>query len=305
MENQALPRHSDGINLCEQELLANMQLANLLEPPKTKVKSARAGLFNTKIKGRGMEFAELRQYQAGDDVRSIDWKVTARTGRAHTKLFSEERERPVLLFCDLGLSSRFGSALMLQSVQIAHIASTLAAQAIKAGDRVGAVISSEHSHKEYKPRSRRSGLLGVVRGLLDVHNHGSNKLDSQYFDHALARLQQLAKPGSLIWLLSDGSKFNASHQQVLRNISQHCQVFIISVTDPIRDGTVALPTNIALPVFDGQQQRILDYKEYQIWLAKQQQSLAEADNLARFLNTRHIKLSAGTALAKQLGGPLV
>ena len=108
---------SDGIHLGVKELLQYRQFANLLDLTPRRTPQARlAGSYLTKHKGRGMEFDEARHYQPGDDIRAIAWRVTARTGKTHTKVYREERERPVFILCDMSSSMQFGTQLLLKSV---------------------------------------------------------------------------------------------------------------------------------------------------------------------------------------------
>ena len=113
---------TNGVNLSTAELLRYQQLAKLFSlAPKRSPQARLAGSYLTKHKGRGMEFDEARHYQPGDDIRAIDWRVTARTGKTHTKIYREERERPVFLFCDFSPSMMFGTRLLTKSMQVAHI----------------------------------------------------------------------------------------------------------------------------------------------------------------------------------------
>ncbi len=107
-----------------------------------------------------MNFSEVRPYQAGDDIRAIDWRVTARTGKTHTKLFTEEREQPVMLLIDLGTSMKFGSQLLLKSVQAAHFASLLSWLAVSEQDRIGAIIYTGTKLIECKPTAASKDRCG-------------------------------------------------------------------------------------------------------------------------------------------------
>ncbi len=135
--------HSNGVELTLKELLYYKSKARLLDlKPKRAIRSDQAGQYLAPHKGRGMEFAEVRQYQYGDDIRAIDWRVTARTGEAHTKLYQEEKERPVFIFCDLSSPLLFGSRLLLKSVQAAHLSALVAWSACARGDRLVASCSA-------------------------------------------------------------------------------------------------------------------------------------------------------------------
>tara|TARA_R110002033_G_scaffold66854_3_gene117825 strand:+ start:1039 stop:1974 length:936 start_codon:yes stop_codon:yes gene_type:complete len=307
MMNQtySLPLYSDGMSLNEQELIACQSLSRALPDHKSRAKAALSGHRSSQIKGRGMEFAEVRHYQNGDDVRTIDWRVTARTGVAHTKLFVEERERPILLLIDLSHSSYFGSQLLLQSVQIAHLATTLGWNAINNGDRLGALIASETNHLELKPRSRRQGILQLTSGLIDVHQQQLKQInqlspDPGHMFKACQRLQRIAKPGSLIWIISDGQHINQQCLAPLTELSRHCDIGAFVVTDPLRQGTLALPKQFALPVRDGQQQLTLTRQSYEAWLANQQAQQQQFFALMNLIKVQPKLIDAAKPLSAQL-----
>ncbi|HEY6130551.1 MAG TPA: DUF58 domain-containing protein, partial [Halioglobus sp.] len=111
-----------------------------------------AGPIKSNFRGRGIDFEEVRSYQPGDDIRTIDWRVTARTGSAHTKLFREERERPVMVVIDQRGSMFFGSTHCFKSVLAAQLASLLAWSALHGGDRVGGLVFNDEGHQEIRPR---------------------------------------------------------------------------------------------------------------------------------------------------------
>lgn len=300
-----LPPFSDGVTLNEQELIACQTLSHVVVDRKSRAKAALSGHRASLIKGRGMEFAEVRHYQNGDDVRAIDWRVTARTGVAHTKLFIEERERPILLLVDLSHSLYFGSTLLLQSVQAAHIATTLAWSAIKHGDKLGALIASETTHLELKPRSRRQGILQLTSGLLDVHQKQLNQFDDlpkdpSHMVKACQRLQRLAKPGSLIWIITDGQHFSPQCLAPLTELKRHCDIGAFVITDPLRQGELSLPKEFAFPVRDGKAQLTLTRSSYQAWLNQQKQAQAGFINLMDQLKVQTRMINAGKALSEQL-----
>src|SRR6056300_461999 len=124
-----------------------------------KALSALTGPNKSNFRGRGIDFEEVRSYQPGDDIRTIDWRVTARTGSAHTKLFREERERPVLVVVDQRSSMFFGSSHCFKSVLAAQLASLIAWSALDAGDRVGGLVFNGEEHREIRPRRSRKNVL--------------------------------------------------------------------------------------------------------------------------------------------------
>ena len=126
---------------------------------KKRASSLMAGTQRSPFKGRGINFEEVRRYQPGDEIRHMDWRVTARTGEPHLKLFQEERERPVIFVVDFTASMFFGTRVAFKSVIAARVATLLAWAALARGDRVGSLIFSEHGHQDLRPRGGRSGVL--------------------------------------------------------------------------------------------------------------------------------------------------
>ncbi|QTH72054.1 DUF58 domain-containing protein [Pseudoalteromonas xiamenensis] len=228
--------HCTGAHVGLKELLYYKRKAALLSlVPKQKIKSASAGQYLAPQKGRGMEFAEVRQYQYGDDIRAIDWRVTARTGEAHTKLFQEEKERPVFVLTDLSSSMVFGSQLLLKSVQACHLSALLAWSTCARGDRLGGIVFSEFGHHELKPTARDKGVLALCHQLVDVHNIALDNRDtpmpSKFADN-LKRLAHLAKPGSMVYLISDFSQLDDSSFKQLERLSRHCELIGCHISDP-------------------------------------------------------------------------
>ncbi len=302
---KAMPLFSDGVHLDTPELLACQELARALPDVRSQARAGMAGHRASKIKGRGMEFAEVRQYQKGDDVRTIDWRVTARTGKTHTKLFVEERERPVILLLDLSHSLYFGSTLMLQAVQLCHLAATLGWRAANHGDRVGALIASEHEHLELKPKSRKAGMLALISALTKVHDHQLSQFsqaprEPDHLLRACQRLGRIAKPGSLIWILSDGAGFSDACLGPLLDLKRHCELGAFLITDPLREGRIALPANFSLPVRESGVERVLDRRGYDAWLHGQQANSAHFRAMMSRLGVNLKTVDAGEPLANQL-----
>src|ERR1700749_174237 len=132
------------------------------------VRALHSGAHRSTQRGRGLEFPEVRPYVSGDDPRTIDWRVTARRGRPHTKLFREERERPVWLLADLNAAMFFGSRRQMKSAVVLRAAALLAWTAAANGDRVGAVVVGTSSCKFVPPRAREGGVLPVLATLLEM-----------------------------------------------------------------------------------------------------------------------------------------
>lgn len=220
------------------ELLWYQRYTKVLDlTPRMAIHSKLAGTYLARSKGRGMEFDEVRHYQNGDDVRTIDWRVTARTGKVHTKLFREEKERPVFILTDLGQSMRFGSTLLFKSVQAAHLAALIAWHVKQRGDKLGGLVFSQAQHIELKPQSRSHGVLRYFHALTEIHQNNSGERGLT-LDQALSQLRRLVRPGSLVYILSDFSQFGAEGLRHIRAIRQHNEVTCCPITDPLE---LALP----------------------------------------------------------------
>lgn len=255
--------HSHGVDLGLKELMYYKAKARLLElAPKVKIRNSLTGQYLAPHKGRGMEFAEVRHYQQGDDIRSIDWRVTARTGETHTKLFQEEKERPVFVFTDFSNSMLFGSKLLLKSVQAAHISALVAWSACQRGDRIGGIVFNQHGHLELKPSAREKAVLKLCHNLCNNHQQALAQIDEpadNKLSDNLKRLNHLAKPGSLVYLVSDFSALDDASFKQLEILSRHCELIGCHISDPFEHQlpafkqTVTVSANgsdFALPLMD-------------------------------------------------------
>ena len=198
--------------------------------------SVLAGPNKSNFRGRGIDFEEVRNYQPGDDIRTIDWRVTARTGSAHTKLFREERERPVLVVVDQRNSMFFGSSHCFKSVLAAQLASLLAWSALDAGDRVGGLVFNGTQHREIRPRRSRKTVLALLSQVAEYNR--ALPLDTASepgsFADMLANLRRIARPGSSLFLVSDFRGAAAEHaREHLFQLAQHTELTAIACTDPM------------------------------------------------------------------------
>ncbi len=201
------------------------------------VQSLLAGGERSPFKGRGIDFEEVRRYQPGDDVRYMDWRVTARSGEPHLKVFREERERPVFCVVDYTPSMLFGTKVMFKSVAAAKAASLLAWASQHQGDRIGAVVFSNQGHGERRPRGGKSGVLQALDLFATHHQQAlqreplSSDVSRSAFVSALARVTRTARPGSLIFLLSDFRSLDAQAVPYLTRLSVHHDVVNVFVFD--------------------------------------------------------------------------
>lgn len=182
------------------------------------------------LRGRGMEYAESRDYVAGDDARHIDWRLTARTGRAHTKLFQAERERLTLIVADTAPSLYFGTRVRFKSVQAARAGAVAAWAAARDGDRIAALRGSMRE-APVAPASGARGALRVLDAL--VRWYAQPPAEDAGLGTALDHAQRLLRPGSRLVLLADARSVATIAERRWPAIAQHHEVIVLLLTDPL------------------------------------------------------------------------
>ncbi|HHX8664990.1 TPA: DUF58 domain-containing protein [Vibrio alginolyticus] len=237
----SLPPHANGVTLTLEELLQYRTQSVRWLPPAQSLWSQMSGNHTSRQKGRGMDFMEVRQYQPGDDIRSIDWRVTARTGKAHTKLFAEDKEQAVILYLDLSSSLHFGSKYVLKSVQLAHFASVLIWLTLAKKDCIGAVIDDGHQCLEFRPSSLQRQGLRILNAIVDIHNAqvtrtASNDTRTLPYAQVLETLHTLTPKGSELIMLSDFAHVTPTELAQLRRLKQHNSVRAVQFYDPLERG---------------------------------------------------------------------
>ncbi|MBN7818993.1 DUF58 domain-containing protein [Bowmanella sp. Y57] len=297
--------HSDGINLSIRELLYYQSKTSLLDlTPRKTIQAKLAGTYLAKTKGRGMEFDEARHYQPGDDIRAIDWRVTARTGKTHTKLYREEKERPIFILTDLSASMHFGTRFLFKSVQAAHLTALIAWSARKRGDRIGGLLYNQDQHLEYKPLTRQKAVMSLMSGLMQLHQPHQNKPQQLSFSDACARLRRLARPGSLIFLISDFSQLNDTAKQHLHRLGRHCELVAYPISDPFEHALPSVKVPQLVSVTDGSEQRTLLLGEKQAAEQYFQTHQQQTDAMIRLLKQcrcQVLPVSCALPLELQLG----
>ncbi len=291
-----------GIKVSLQELIGLRQEARRLDiTPRGKVLATRSGGHLSRFRGRGMEFDESRVYQPGDDVRNMDWRVTARAGRPHVKLYREERERPVWLTVDLGPSMRFGTRVAFKSVLAARAAALLAWSAVDQGDRVGGLVFDESRHFERRPVARTRGLLPLLKALSDTSIPGGTG-GHAHFSSAAGHLVHLVRPGSLVFLISDFAGIERAGTSWLTQLSAGSEVVLIQVYDPLE---AAAPPPGLYPVTDGVRRGVLDTSgrnRRETWYRRFSEHCSALEDLARRYQAHLIELRTdlppGEALAR-------
>ncbi|MET1080983.1 MAG: DUF58 domain-containing protein [Pseudomonas sp.] len=193
------------------------------------------GLHHSKLRGRGVDFDQVRVYQAGDDVRTIDWRVTARTQEPHTKLFHEERERPIYILVEQSRRLFFGSGLIFKSVLAAQAASLIGWAALAHNDRIGGLVFGDLEHHEIKPRRSKQSLLQLLSRLVKANQalHSELSADRDTLGLALRRAREVLRPGSLVIVLCDERALSDSSEQQLTLLARHTDLLLLPVSDPL------------------------------------------------------------------------
>ena len=246
---------SAGAEILPANLVQLRTLARQLPLHKQKkVLNDLAGSHASAIRGRGLDYAEVREYQAGDDIRAMDWRVTARTGDAHIKVFREEKERPVLLVCDLRAAMRFGSRRALKQVLAADLAALFAWAALEHGDRIGALLFNDELETDLRPKTGRKQVLQLLNELTTMASSASAD-PQQRMQQICRHLRRIARPGSAIYFISDWTGFDADCEQQLHAVTRHCDLVAVHISDPLE---AELPPPGLYSLSDGQQRLSLD-----------------------------------------------
>lgn len=231
--NAIVSNHVDGdgrVRVSLSELIAlRSRVARLRLPPRDS-RATHVGAQSSRLYGRGMDYAESRAYQPGDDVRRLDWRLTARSGRLHTKLFQEEREGQLLILMDQHASMRFGTRVRFKSVQAARAAALAAWYAVRAGERVGLMMFGGNAHLQ-RPRSGTRGALDVCGAIA--------KCDASPMDHheslsqAFQRVIRLQQNANRVLLISDGQSTDDAARDRMLELMRHTALRVLVVADAL------------------------------------------------------------------------
>ena len=220
--------------------------------PKQPVHSILSGRHTSRLRGRGLNFEELRHYRAGDDIRTMDWKVTNRTRKPHVRVYTEERERPVLLVIDQRISMFFGSQSKMKSVIAAELAALSAWRVLSVGDRVGSLVFNDTEIIETRPHRSRKTVMQILHNVLTL-NH---KLSAEYahpqndsqLNLVLKETERLSGHDYLVVIISDLSGWNKETVKRIKRLGRHNDVMVSLVFDPLEQ---TLPDSSQLVLSDG------------------------------------------------------
>jgi len=290
-----------GINVSLSELIDLRREAQRLSLfSHRKIFTKQAGGYLSAFRGRGMDFDEVRAYQVGDDIRAMDWRVLARTGEPHTKVYHEERERPVFFINDFSPSMFFGTKVAFKSVIAAQTAALMAWSAVQHGDRVGGIIFNDERFEQLRPRSRKLGLLPFLQTLVKFSQLSSGQFDKNYLSKALQSMRFVAKPGSLIILISDFSNLDEKVNLHWQALAHNHDLLAISIYDQLEQ---APPKPGRYGISNGEQICLMDTSDqkfchnYQLYFAER---LEKLEKLCRLTQTKLIKLATNADIEQEL-----
>lgn len=237
-------------------------------------RSPLVGSHHSKLRGRGVDFDQVRVYLPGDDIRSIDWRVTARSQQAHTKIFHEEKERPVFILVEQTKQLFLGTGQCLKSVVSARLASLLGWAALDNNDRIGGLIFNELEQRLVRPRLNKKSLLQFIGYLSKMNLRLNAQLTTQpqpnTLLNALKQTKEALRPGSLLFIIVDERNNTADYQQILQHLAIHLDIVLLPVYDPLDH---ELPKAGILRFAEGNKELILDTNNHKLRVAYAKQAL--------------------------------
>jgi uncharacterized protein (DUF58 family) len=227
--------------------------------PHQKARSVLNGRHASRLRGRGLNFEELRDYQPGDDVRSIDWKVTARTGSPHVRVYTEERDRPALLVVDQRMSMFFGTRHAMKSVTAAEAAALAAFRILDQGDRIGGIVFGDDIIAEIRPERSRRALNALLASIAEANTRLSATAPvvetPMPLDRVLSAVARIARRDHLVIIVSDFDGIGPDTRLLVGGLARHNDVILVPVTDP---SAQELGPDLRLVVSDGALQAEID-----------------------------------------------
>lgn len=206
--------------------------------PKQPIRSLLSGRHASRIRGRGLNFEELRDYLPGDDPRTIDWKVTARTGTPFVRVYTEERDRPALLVVDQRINMFFGSRVAFKSVVAAQLGALGAWRVFDQGDRVGAVVFDDADIAEVRPHRSRARVMQILQAVVDKNHALRADLDVEpnagMLNNVLERVSRIAGHDYLVTVISDFHGADDDTRRLLTRMAEHNDVLAALLYDPTK-----------------------------------------------------------------------
>jgi uncharacterized protein (DUF58 family) len=251
--------------------------------PQQPVSSVLSGRYASRLRGRGLNFEEIRRYLPGDDTRTIDWKITARTRSPHVRVYTEEKDRGVLLLVDQRQNMFFGSRDRLKSVTAAELAALAAWRALSVGDRIGAIVFNDTEVKEFKPHRSRESVMQILGEVVRQNQalSAGSRVDQNpdQLNRVLEKARVHAPHDALVVLISDGLGADEHTERLTAGLVAHNDLLVLLVHDPIRVN----PAGPRMTVSDGSRQMELDLSKPSVGKIIADDYRDEREGLNRYL----------------------
>jgi len=272
--------------------------------PKQPIHSVLSGRHTSKLRGRGLNFEELRNYLPGDDTRNIDWKVTARTRTPYVRVYTEEKDRTVWLLIDQRVNMFFGSKDRMKSVVAAEVAAISAWRVLSVGDRVGALVFSDSEISVIPPHRSRERVMQILKHVVEK-NHALNadpglKPDAGKLNEALKQVSHLARHDCLVCLITDGSGINPETRRHITRLAEHNDVLTAFIFDPLEKD---IPAAGRLRFSDGDGQLDADTSDKKLRTAFQnefEQRLEQMQSASRRFSMPLLPLDTCSPVSEQM-----
>jgi uncharacterized protein (DUF58 family) len=223
--------------------------------PRQPIHSLLSGRHSSRVRGRGLDFEELRAYLPGDDVRTMDWLVTARMQKPFVRVYREERDRPGLMVVDQRINMFFGSRVSMKSVVAAEVAALAAWRVVRQGDRAGALLFNDSTCEEIKPQRSRAAVLRILEKIVEQNRQlkaeSPARSNAGMLNQTLSRVHRIAPHDFTILLVSDFDGADDTTSDLLLELSQHNDVIGALIYDPFETG---LPSAGEMVMSDGELQ---------------------------------------------------
>ena len=252
--------------------------------PQQPVTSVLSGRYASRLRGRGLNFEEIRRYLPGDDIRTMDWKVTARTRSPHVRVYTEEKDRAILLVVDQRINMFFGTRDKLKSVTAAELAALGAWRAVAVGDRIGAVVFNDAELFDIRPQRSQKTVMSILGNVVQM-NHALRadtpvEPNAGMLNRALEKALQLVPHDGLIVMISDFFGVDEQTERLAARMAEHNDVLALLVHDPIR----LQPAGERVTVSDGSLQMEIDFADKHVREKLAENYREEQEHITRFLN---------------------
>lgn len=259
--------------------------------PRQPIHSILAGRHASRLRGRGLNFEEIRAYLPGDDVRNMDWKVTARTRKPHIRVYTEERDRPVWLLVDQRMSMFFGSRGAMKSVRAAEVTALSAWRTRAVGDRVGALIFNDNEITLLRPASSLDSITRLLGSVVKFNQklglQNATPPNPAQLNRALEQMQRIAAHDALIVLISDGDGMDEQSTRQITRLSEHNDVLAVSILDPMEE---ELPMGANRIISDGFHQLEMPSEKASIARKYHEETIQRREAFVRLSRLRSIPL---------------